>query len=133
MAITIEDSRLTFQAFYASVESTLRLRFQPFASIQKWAQSWGAEEVEIDRLLWAFRIGSSKVPGRTCLSDALALQRFLSRYRHASVVRIGVKNVNNRLLAHAWLLSGGEVLIGGRDLETYRLLAEWDAKEGKHQ
>lgn len=50
----------------------------------------------------------------TCLTDALALQALLLSEGHDATLRLGVaKSDTGKLEAHAWLESGGRVLIGG--------------------
>jgi hypothetical protein len=65
------------------------------------------------------------VPGASCLTQALAAQYLLARSGHRSQLRVGVaQDPSGRLLAHAWLVSDGRVVIGGssRKLARYSLL-----------
>lgn len=73
-------------------------------------------------LAWATRHAARAVPAATCLTQALTLQITMARFGHSSLVRIGVaRGADGRLKAHAWLVSAGQTLIGGRALmsETY--------------
>lgn len=71
-------------------------------------------------IAWAVRHVSRVVPGATCLTQALAAQLLLSRRGYASRLRIGVARApGDGLRAHAWLESGGLVVIGGSYLEAY--------------
>ena len=55
-----------------------------------------------------------RVPGATCLTRALAAETLLKQRGHGADLRIGVsKGSANRLGAHAWVESGGVVVIGG--------------------
>ena len=59
---------------------------------------------------------SRYVPGATCLVRALAAETLLRKYGHDACLRIGVsKNSSQVLLAHAWVESEGQVVIGGEE------------------
>ena len=57
----------------------------------------------VDRLEWAVRSASRFVPRATCLAQAVALHRLLSRYGYRSNVQIGVRSDGGRFDAHAWV------------------------------
>lgn len=63
------------------------------------------------------------VPRASCLTRALAAQVLLARGGRGSELRFGVARGAEGLEAHAWLVRGGEVVIGDReDLARYRPL-----------
>ena len=67
-----------------------------------------------EELTWAVAAASRRVPRATCLTQALALQTLLGREGYESDLHIGVaKAPDGAFEAHAWLASGGRVLIGG--------------------
>lgn len=74
-----------------------------------------ATEEEVHRLAWAVNaIGGRLLGSRPCLTQALALQFLLWRRRVDTELRIGVdKDDDGQLLAHAWVVRDGRVLIGG--------------------
>ena len=74
-----------------------------------------------NRIAWAVIIASRVVPrGDNCLVRALATGIMLRRYGHPSELKIGVmKPVGGRFEAHAWLESGGSVVIGDFQLDRY--------------
>lgn len=75
---------------------------------------------------WAAR----HIPQATCLTQAVACRYLLARHGFATTLRIGVKpDERKTLAAHAWLLCGEEVVIGGdpSELETYSRLADFQA------
>ena len=79
------------------------------------------------RIVWAVGMAARLVPRASCLTQALAAQMLLARAGHQSNLRIGVaKHGESRFIAHAWLLSGERVLIGGppQDLARYTILAD---------
>jgi hypothetical protein len=77
------------------------------------------------RVGWGVRNSARLVPGASCLTQALAAQFLLARSGYRSQLQVGVaKDPSGRLLAHAWLVSSGRVVIGGssRELARYALL-----------
>ena len=80
-----------------------------------------ADGFPVARLAWAVEVTSAHVPGgRHCLTKAFAAQILLSRRGHPAIVRYGVlKNPNREFMAHAWLESGGTVIIGGFDPKRF--------------
>ncbi len=69
---------------------------------------------------------AARLPWRsTCLVRAVAGKLLLARRAIAGgVVRIGVRKREGNLEAHAWLLLGDMVLLGGEEAEGYRPLAD---------
>jgi hypothetical protein len=82
-----------------------------------------------DRIAWAVGVASRVVPrGDNCLVRALATGIMLRRYGHPSELKIGVmKPAGGRFEAHAWLESGGSVVIGDFQLDRYVTLAARDS------
>ena len=76
-----------------------------------------------EELTWAVKAASRRVPRATCLTQALALQTLLAQEGYASNLHIGVAKADGRFEAHAWLESGGRVVIGGGDVERFTQLA----------
>ena len=67
------------------------------------------------RIAWAVNAAARLVPGRTCLTDALAADVMLCRRGYQSVLRIGVKKRSGGagpLEAHAWVESAGSIVAG---------------------
>jgi hypothetical protein len=83
-----------------------------------------AKRLSKTRVVWAVetaaRYGS---PTATCLTQALAAQVLLARRGYPALLHIGVVRSKNKLQAHAWVESEGEVVIGGFELERYTPLA----------
>jgi hypothetical protein len=58
---------------------------------------------------------SRRVPGATCLTQALAAQILLYHHGHASSLCLGVaRGASGDFRAHAWLEAEGRILIGDR-------------------
>ena len=73
-----------------------------------------------NRIVWAVEAASRYVPRATCLVQALAAQVLLSGAGVPAILRLGVaKDSTGRFQAHAWVENGGEIMIGGCDLENY--------------
>jgi len=82
-----------------------------------------------ERIAWAVMAVSRVVPrGSNCLVRALATGIMLRRYGYPSELKIGVmKPADGRFEAHAWLESGGAVVIGDFQLDRYVLLGAPDS------
>lgn len=103
----------------------IQVRLRSIDAMRQWASPRASRTGSQDELLLAFWRAANRVPG-TCLIRALALQRFLSVHGFASELRIGVAPGPTGLLAHAWLLDGERILIGGgQEAETFTVLTTW--------
>lgn len=77
-------------------------------------------------LEWAVKAVSRVVPYATCLTQALALHRLLSRYGHSSTVQVGVRNADGQFSAHAWVEQDGVLLLGtSADVAGYSRFFTW--------
>lgn len=73
-----------------------------------------------DRVAWAVLVASGYVPRATCLARALVAQALLRRRGLPAELRIGVARGGGRALdAHAWVESGGRIVLGGDELDRY--------------
>jgi Transglutaminase-like superfamily len=66
-------------------------------------------------IAWAVAAAGRRVPGATCLAQALAAQVLLARHGHVTELRIGVARATERIEAHAWLERDGEPIFGEPD------------------
>ena len=70
--------------------------------------------VAANQWAWAVGVAARRIPGASCLTQALALQWLLARTGQSSQIHVGVTKHGARgIESHAWLESGGEILIGG--------------------
>ena len=93
-------------------------------------QTGGAPQASygIERIVWAVRAVSRCIPGATCLTQAMAAQHLLGRCGHRSTVQIGVANDDRRgFEAHAWLVHGEQILLGGATADRFVALTAWEA------
>jgi hypothetical protein len=69
---------------------------------------------ELRRVAWGVAIASRLVPRATCLTQALAGQYILAAAGRDSKIQIGIeRGTGAELRAHAWLVSGDHVVLGG--------------------
>ena len=125
------DRRLLVSTTFLLGAIRLGLRLLPFRTLRRVvaglaqvpAASGAANQLPVDRFVWAVTVASQYVPRATCLAQALTAQVLLGRHGHASQLRVGVaRSEEGRLEAHAWLENQGKVIVGGGELSRYRLL-----------
>ncbi len=126
-ALPRRDRALLIQAFATLVLVRAALHLVTIDRLRAWAGRVRQGTTPVDRVVWAVRAASRRMPGATCLSSALALQRLLSAQGHASELHIGVAHEPNGIAAHAWILHEGHVLIGEEGQERYTVLTTWRA------
>ena len=129
-ALPGEDRRLLREAFVAAVMFRLALYLFSVERLRRLSSRRGHGDRPVDRIVWAVRAAARRVPGTTCLSSALALQRLLSANAHASELHIGVTRDEGKFAAHAWVEQGGCVLIGEDERRAYTRLMSWRAAAG---
>jgi hypothetical protein len=102
----------------------------PFRTVKRLTARAGRRAAPIHsvgRCAWAVRASSRYVPGATCLTQALAAQVLLAESGYDSRIEIGVrKDEQRRFRAHAWVVCGEEIVIGGAEAYRYVPLAAWD-------
>ncbi|MDX8510734.1 lasso peptide biosynthesis B2 protein [Mesorhizobium captivum] len=72
-----------------------------------------ASVADLRRVAWGVAAAARFVPGASCLTQALAGHYLLARQGHASKIRIGIDRNSAELNAHAWLISGDRIVLGG--------------------
>ena len=124
------------RAFFLLCAIRTGLCLLPFRILQRLtgkARSSNAASIHpVGRCVWSVRATSRFVPGATCLTQALAAQVLLAQSGHNSQIEIGVtKDAQRRFLAHAWVVCGDEIVIGGADVDRYVPLAAWNTTIGR--
>ena len=118
IGLTPARRRLLVRAWLAVACFRLALSFLPF----RWTRSLARRRETVKRrrripteeLAWAVTAAGRRVPRATCLTEALALESMLRREGHQANLRLGVtKTPDGALEAHAWLESGGRIVLGG--------------------
>jgi hypothetical protein len=77
------------------------------------------QDIPASRLVWAVRAAAARIPGATCLTQALAAKYQLERSGRNAQLHLGVAKENGRFLAHAWLECDGETVLGGEIADRY--------------
>lgn len=105
------------------------LPFRTLCALQERVGAYAARSEPSNKQLvakvgWAIASVSRFVPRATCLAQALAAQTLLRRLSQPARMRIGVtKGERGNLEAHAWVESGGRVIVGqSENLSRYALL-----------
>jgi len=125
------DRQLLVQATGLMIAVSVGLRVLPFTKVRKRRRDWINREVrnsgafadgradrtiwtaEATRIVWAVRAAGSRMPGRTCLVEALTADAMLRRHGYAPALKIGVRRGSLVSLdAHAWVECEGTVVIG---------------------
>lgn len=91
------------------------------------------EMAKIKKIMWAVSIVSKHTPWESkCLVKALTAQRILAKYKISSTLFLGVaKDKENKLIAHAWLKTGSEIVTGNEDLGMFTEVARFSNSGGK--
>jgi hypothetical protein len=132
VGLGLAEQVLLLRALFLVSAIRLGLRLFPFRLLQQFAQRRSRKSnmmYSSKQYVWAVRAVSRYVPGATCLTQALAAQTLLARSGHASHIEIGVrKDEQRRFLAHAWVVSGDQIVIGGAEADGYIPLEAWGKK-----
>ena len=131
-SVSFKQKILLFRALFLVIAFRVGLWLLPFRALQAIAQRKSAKTREADssgQNVWAVRAVSRYVPGATCLTQALAAQALFSRSGQDSHIEIGVrKDEQSRFHAHAWVVAGDRIVIGGAEADRYIPLAAWKRK-----
>jgi hypothetical protein len=126
LTLPAADRKLLFQAGALLGAVRLGLWILPFSRLRNvLARVAGSRHPAggppAERVAWAVSKAARYVPGSTCLVQALATKRLLANLGHDAQLHIGVaKDGTDRLEAHAWVESGGKILVGAlSDLSRY--------------
>lgn len=120
---------MLIEAMMLSAAVRVGLKLLPVRTVRRWTGRLGARSVRprdddglsVERIVWAVRVATRRLPGTTCLVQAMTGHVLLRRRGIPASVRIGVtKDRVEGFQAHAWLESEGEVLIGGSDRSVGR-------------
>jgi hypothetical protein len=108
--------RVFFAAFWILWLFRIRLWVLPYAFIKKQASGMKVESTvgkhSVEDIVWSVEIANKFVLNATCLTQALAAKKLLSRNGYSSALWIGVDSCNG-FAAHAWIERGGSVILGG--------------------
>ena len=119
---------LLLRALFTVAVAAAALRVLPLEMARRVVAraSGGTRGMPVEQIAWAVKAWGRYVPRATCLTQALALQALLAASGYGSRVEIGVaKDAGQRFEAHAWVVYGDRVLIGGPDVGRYAPLMSW--------
>jgi hypothetical protein len=111
----------------------------PFSTLRRWlptvarfGRGWSRGcELSAERVGWAVAATARYVPAATCLVRALVADRLLGELSLPSEMRVGVaKDGRARMQAHAWIMSGPRVIVGGAEVARFRTLQPRDTSLG---
>lgn len=127
LALPLPDQAATLEALAAIISARVRLSLMSQADISRWLQPLlSGTDVEttansqgsrgsIERIRGAVQRASRRVPGASCLVQAVAGSRMLAARGLGSRIRIGVEKIDKTFAAHAWLTVGDTIVLGGAD------------------
>lgn len=115
-----EERRLLIRAAVVVGAVRLGLWAMPFRRVRGLLASLGCpsrarpDPETVERVGQAVSRAARRIPGATCLTQALAAELLLRRRGVEALLRIGVsREKGEELKAHAWVESGGRVVVGG--------------------
>jgi hypothetical protein len=137
-----EARRILYRALPLVAAVRLALWLVPTRLLFRYASRW-ADRARVNPsqgrptkyyVTWAIRVAARRVPGASCLTQALAGQILLGYYGHVSEICVGVaRDGRQSLRAHAWVEVDGDVLIGNRrDLDRYARFPAMSAAVPRH-
>jgi len=108
----------------------LALLALPFGRIAPWLQhspdSGARDTATVLAVGQAVTIAARNVPwNAVCLPQAMAAKAMLARRGQGSALHLGAARAGDGLTAHAWLVAGGEVVVGEAGIAEVAPLARF--------
>ncbi len=125
------DLSLLCEAALALAAIRVCLWSLPFGAVRRIVDRLGARRVRtpagteptVERVVWAVRAASARIPRATCLTQALAVRLMLQRRGLPALLRIGVaRSAEKGVEGHAWIECQGRIIIGQSEPEHYKVL-----------
>ncbi len=125
--LPLPDQTATIEAFAQLLVARARLSVLPQAKVSEWVSPMmrpasrdapmkpTGVDATVERIRLAVQRASRRVPGATCLVQAIATQHMLHSRGVQSRIRIGVEKSDGKLGAHAWLTVDDKIVLGGAD------------------
>jgi hypothetical protein len=83
--------------------------------------------VDRSEISWAVTAAGNQVLNTTCLPRALVAHTLCRRFGHESDLYVGVDRESEEFVAHSWVESHGEVVVGDEvDLDSFETLGVVD-------
>lgn len=127
LRLPVQEQVLLAEAACLVAVFRITLWFVPFSRTRSFVRRIAADASsgrrnDMDRIAWAVETAGRGIPASSCLANALAAHVLLSRSGHGSEIKVGVaRDEDGRFVAHAWVESGGRVLVGGAEREMYQI------------
>lgn len=138
LALSWLERWLLLQASVLLGGTWLALRLLSFAQLQRLLQAAASRQGPIsaetqppvESIAAALKRAHRCMPSASCLPQAMAAQYLLLHYGHPAELRLGAaKDDDGRVRAHAWVVSGNQIVIGDLpDLASYAPLAAGKAE-----
>jgi hypothetical protein len=122
-ALPLADKLATAEALVVVLGMRMAVSALPNEALARWmrrAMRWDPEAFGepppiVDSVSKAVRRASLRVPGATCLVQALAGWLMLRRRHVPTRIDVGVHKQADELRAHAWLVVAQRIVLGGED------------------
>jgi transglutaminase superfamily protein len=128
--MTVRQRLLVLEAVLLLGVSRLVLLALPFGRIAPWLQrapdSGSGDTATVLAVRQAVTVAARNVPwNAVCLPQAMAAKAMLARRGQGSALHLGTAMVEDGLAAHAWLVAGGEIVVGEAGLPDMTPLARF--------
>lgn len=118
--LSAAERGLFFRALFVVAAVRLALWTVPFSLTQCWVSRLrepanvraALDRRTIRRVVWAVEAAARRIPRATCLTQGMATQIMLGQLGQASKLHLGVRNLNGRFQAHAWVEAQGCIING---------------------
>jgi Transglutaminase-like superfamily len=113
------------------VLTRLALSFLPFPLLRKALDRLKAlrlrwlARLSRERVTWMVKTAARFVPGASCLTQAIATELLCGFCGEAAETCFGVSRQDGRLEAHAWVESGGKVILGAPEAGKFTPLVRY--------
>jgi len=121
-ALSADERWLLARAAALVASIRIALWLLPLHWICRWAHRSGAvsrplEAMPASRLAWVVQVAARRIPGASCLTQAMALQWLLVRAGRAASLQLGVaKDAAHGFESHAWVECEGQVFLDDSDV-----------------
>jgi hypothetical protein len=108
--LDLAEASLTLAWAHAALSLASPARVIARATATRRTRATVGTPVRLARVAWLVGAAGRHVVPVPCLSRAVALARVLARRGAAADIRIGVRTIDGRLEAHAWVVVAGRVI-----------------------
>lgn len=138
VALTWAERLLLARAFVHVLKAWFLVRVLPYSRLKPALESINSHEVahhqsyELQPIKWSVEAISRRVPGSSCLVQAIAGTRLFRECGYKALLKLGVARPNQHFDAHAWVeLDGGVVLGGNNSPDLFTTLAVPERRDAR--